>query len=306
MVGSRSTGVTAGMAGTGTVGRSTGIFDDICLDRRYVDSGRVVPKEDQRLDEKLESIIDGEIIPRLMLLHREGERVPQSKAEPMSGDAVATHLDEFTGLILTHDADTAAAYVRVLLQNGADLEALLLRLFAPAARRLGEMWESDEIDFVDVTIGTSRLQQLLHEFTYPPAKAPGGGSRRVLLLPAPSEQHTFGLLMVSDFFRREGWEVWGGSPLSQEDLWTMVAGQWFSVVGFSLSNARLIDALCSTITKVRRLSKNQSVQIIVGGRVIAEDKALALSLGADLAVTDAQEAVRLAKGLAQETGSRRN
>ena len=59
-----------------------------------------------------------------------------------------------------------------LLDDGIPLEALLLDLFAPVARRLGTMWEADQIDFVDVTIGTSRLQQILHHFTLPMEKTP--------------------------------------------------------------------------------------------------------------------------------------
>src|SRR5262249_25508278 len=160
---------------------------------------------------------------------------------------------------------------RGLLDDGLELDALLLDLLAPVARRLGVMWETDEIDFVDVTIGTSRLQQILHHFTLPPDRDAHEPGRRVLLLPPPSEQHTFGLLMVSELFRSEGWQVWGGPPVNQNALRAMVANQWFALIGFSLSSERLIDTLCSTIKSVRRFSKNQSVQIIVGGRIFAQN-----------------------------------
>ena len=103
--------------------------------------------------------------------------------------------------MLRHEADLVIAYVHGLLDDGIPLEALLLDLFAPAARRLGTMWEADEIDFVDVTIGTSRLQQILHHLHPAAGKqmpvSPAGGC---CFVPAPSEQHTFGLLMVSRIF----------------------------------------------------------------------------------------------------------
>ena len=45
------------------------------------------------------------------------------------------------------------------------LELLFLRLLAPAARRLGELWEGDLCTFTDVTIGLSHLQQVLRELS---------------------------------------------------------------------------------------------------------------------------------------------
>ncbi|MGT2486179.1 B12-binding domain-containing protein [Methylobacterium oryzae CBMB20] len=53
-----------------------------------------------------------------------------------------------------------AEWVRALLEEGLSLDALLLDLFAPAARRLGQLWEEDEADFLDVAAALGRLQSL--------------------------------------------------------------------------------------------------------------------------------------------------
>jgi methanogenic corrinoid protein MtbC1 len=277
------------------------LLDEICLDRRYVSGGKVIPKAEQRIDEKLESIIDGEIIPRLMLMHRESEEAADGTPKVFADVELAAHVGEFANLVLKFDVDVLAAYINVLRQRGVDTESLLLKLFAPAARKLGEMWEADAIDFVDVTVGTSRLQQLLHQFSLTAKADVTGPARRVLLLPTPSEQHTFGLLMVGDFFRRYGWEVSGGTPISAERLPSVVADQWFALVGFSLSCERLSGLLASTIKTVRRHSRNRAVQIVVGGQVFAENKDLGHALGADLAVADAQEAVELAENVLRDS-----
>ncbi|MGF1620493.1 MAG: B12-binding domain-containing protein [Rhodomicrobiaceae bacterium] len=277
------------------------MLDEICLDRRYVEGGQVIPKAEQRIDEKLESIIDAEIIPRLMLMHRESEGAADEAPKGLANEELAAHVAEFANLVLKFDVDVLAAYISVLRQRGVDTERLLLKLFAPAARKLGEMWEADAIDFVDVTVGTSRLQQLLHQFSLPAKADATLPARRVLLLPTPSEQHTFGLLMVGDFFRRYGWEVSGGTPISTERLPSVVADQWFALVGFSLSCERLIGLLGSTIKTVRRHSRNRAVQIVVGGQVFVENKDLGHALGADLAVADAREAVELAENVLRDS-----
>lgn len=294
MVGSRPPDNAGPESQSGLSNLGHNALDELCLDRRYVDGGRSLPKAEQRLDRHLEHVIEGEIVPRLMLLHRQSPHKAKNGQKPAPID-LSTHVEEFAGLVVRHETEVVATYVRVLLEKGVDLESILLQLLAPAARRLGELWEADSIDFVDVTIGTSRLQQILHHFTFPLEKRGVEPGRRVLLIPTPSEQHTFGLLMVSKFFRREGWQVYGGTPLRGEELYDLIAGQWFALIGFSLSCERYIGALGKAIETARRVSKNQAVRIVVGGRIFSEISDLNARVGADLVVGDAQEALQLAE-----------
>ena len=95
------------------------------------------------------------------------------------------------------------AYERTWSTRLSDAEYMLDAL-APAARKLGVLWEEDACDFFDVTQGVSRLQTML---------APHGenAARRsnlsMLLLTAPGETHAFGADMAAELFRREGWRV---------------------------------------------------------------------------------------------------
>ncbi|NJK90043.1 MAG: cobalamin B12-binding domain-containing protein [Myxococcales bacterium] len=86
---------------------------------------------------------------------------------------------------------------------------IFLDLLAPVARLLGDLWLIDLCTFTDVTIGLSRLQQLVRELA--PAFEDGhdlrGFGHRALLAPAPGEQHTFGMHLVEEFLRRAGWDV---------------------------------------------------------------------------------------------------
>ena len=68
------------------------------------------------------------------------------------------------------------------------METLYVELLEPTARHLGEMWDRDECDFIDVTLGVGRLQKLLAIFndTY---SLPQLGDRRVFLMAtAPGNQ----------------------------------------------------------------------------------------------------------------------
>jgi MerR family transcriptional regulator, light-induced transcriptional regulator len=294
MQGSRPPHGAGGNARGGFHKKSATMLEKIYFDHIGQHHERISVHSEPNLDGQLGNVIAGEIVPRLMLLHK-GERArSQAAAPPNRAVELSAQVADFTELVMHHEHDVLEAYVKSLLQRGLNLEALLLHLLAPAARRLGALWEEDKVDFVDVTIATSRLQQLLHHFTLE-LKKKDDGRRAALFVAAPHEQHTFGLVMVSEFFRREGWQVHGGVAMEGEELRTVIAEQSFALIGFSLSCDRLINTLCSTIQSVRRLSKNQSVLVMVGGRIFAQDPAQRPWVGADIVAADAREAIDLAE-----------
>ena len=101
--------------------------------------------------------IEGEIIPRLMLVHRvpEGVRVPAANGQLRPS---ARDVDELARRVLDGDADQALRYVESVLHRGVPLEAVYLELFSPTARYLGTRWETDQSDFMQVPMGLWRLQ----------------------------------------------------------------------------------------------------------------------------------------------------
>ena len=53
--------------------------------------------------------------------------------------------------------------LRTFCRDGLPVERVLLDLLAPSARLMGEMWTADQVSFVDVTLGLSRIQQMLRQ-----------------------------------------------------------------------------------------------------------------------------------------------
>ena len=241
--------------------------------------------------------IETEVIPRLMLAHRGVPGSRQAAAEggiaPTAGEVV-----ELTRLVLAHDAEVATSFAVALREQGSGVEALYLDLLAPSARRLGEMWEDDLCSFTDVTVGLWRLQQVAHALrgNYPDEDEPAGG-RRILLVAMPGEQHTFGLSLVAEFFRRAGWSVRNEPLPTGRDLLTLVRGTWFSVVGLSASSDTKLDGLAALMLAVRRVSRNRAVRLMVGGPVFVDHPELVAQLGADASAADGKQAVAQAQNL---------
>lgn len=261
--------------------------------------------------ERLLRTIEGEVIPRLVLAHR-GQRDLSEPCDP--GDACApavvtpAHLEELIRLLLVDAGERAHGYVDALVDGGAALDAIYLDLFAPAARRLGAMWSADECDFTAVTLGLWRLQRLLHEHTsrFQADSELSLDGHRILLAPMPGEQHTFGLFMVAEFFRRGGWDVTDGPVLRADDLIDAVRAQWFDVVGLSLGSSRRLPELAALVRDLRRSSRNHAIGIIVGGPVFLESPDAVMQVDADISAMDARQALQAAQELLFISSSRRH
>ena len=123
----------------------------------------------------------------------------------------------------------------------------------------------------------------------------------VLLLPSPGEQHTFGLVMVGEFFRRAGWDVSGGAWTTGADAATLVGAEWFDAVGFSLGAEIHLEALAESIRAVRQASSNPDVVVLVGGPLFGECPEYVQQVGADGMTIDGRDAPALAERLIAES-----
>jgi methanogenic corrinoid protein MtbC1 len=258
----------------------------------------------QRRNQLLQTI-EGEIIPRLMLVHRvaDGRREPSASGQqrPQQSD-----VETLARLVLEGDAERSLRFVESLLQRGVPLDAVYLDLLAPTARYLGTMWEADQSDFMQVTIGLWRLQEVLHELgpAFLNECEPAEPGRRVFLVPAPGDQHTFGTVIVAEFLRRSGWDVWDDPGASKEEILRIVRKEWFAVVGLSVSCEQHLEGLPAVIRAIRRASRNPAIGIMVGGQPFIDHPERVALVGADATASDGRQAALQAQKLLNLLASR--
>ena len=235
--------------------------------------------------------IEREVLPRLLTATNLGFNESDS---PLSGAVDDLTIASFVRLIIDDDEEQLRAVAdRVILLTGGR-EALLNDLLKPAAELLGTMWERDSCDFMTVTLGVYRLNQIMRETATEGMeflRAPGF-EHRILLLPAPGEQHSFGISMVSDAFREGGWCVRSAPAVTRRQILRLVKDEWFDVLGLSVSSDRWLKGMPSCIRAVRAASCNPEVYIMVGGGAITRCTERSRFLGADSAVGDPTEAVK--------------
>lgn len=232
--------------------------------------------------------IEHGVLPRLAAAHRGAADQPRGP-HPALGKLMAE--------LLSDDPAAALARIEALRDSGQDAPDLLLDLVTPAARRLGEMWTADECSFVDVTVGLWRLQQALGALGLPLHEMAFAPQRRVLLAAAPGEQHTLGLLMVAEFFRRAAWEVESVLGGGAAPLLARVAAEPFAVVGLAAGSSLRLGAVATLVRSLRHASANKQVVILLGGPAFLGRAELARELGADATAADGPTAVQRAESL---------
>jgi len=240
----------------------------------------------------LSRAVEAEIIPQLVRTHKQFLEKSIGGSQTtinQNSDSVV----EFIGLLLSRDVTVASAYVEEMCSRGARLESIFLDLFTPAARILGRLWEEDICDFTDVTIALSRLQQLLRELgaAFEVELMPAQVGRRALLAAAPGDQHTFGVFILQEFFRRAGWEVHGGGTSSKEELFGLVESDRYDLVGISASNEVVVDEFAAVIHTIRKVTPSPRLHVLVGGRFFLEHPEAVSGVGADASAQDGRRAV---------------
>lgn len=237
---------------------------------------------------RLADLVWAEIVPRLAALH--------AAVQP-TDHPTQVEIAELARLVLSPEGREAAAYVTALKERGLSVDILFTELLEPAAQLLGELWDRDEVDFVDVTLGVGRLQALLAVFNCTHEITASSDLRSVLMLTVPGEQHSFGIAMVERFLEAGGWRVASEREASPMLLAELVEHQWFGVAGITLSNRCNLDQAASMIATIRQHSHNTKIGIMAGGPVFNTHPELAAAVGADGTASGATAAVVLAQKL---------
>ncbi len=206
---------------------------------------------------------------------------------------------QFIAILLREDDQAALEFALGLTEKGMSADDLYEGVFADAARKMGEMWSTDDCSFYDVTVGTGRIHRLVREFShqFQSEQRYPGGTGRILLACAADEQHSLGIALLAEFFVRDGWDVHIGPGLGSEGLLDKVRESEYDLLGFSVSVSGRISKLQQDIRRARQVSRKRDIQVLVGGQLISADPSLSQRIGADGYAVDARSAVREARRL---------
>ncbi len=255
-------------------------------------------EELKKCKSSLYSIIESDIIPRLLNYQNTDSfaflDLPSSRALPST-----TEIQEFAMMCAFDEEIASQEFINKMLKEGLSKENIFLDLITPAARYLGLQWELDGMDFYQVTHGLARLHTVTHSigFSYMDGPTIQGDVKRIMIASAPGSEHLLGPTIVSEFFRKDGWQVVLEISPTAKELHHSVSNEWFDAIGLSVSIQSQLTNLSSLITQIKKSSRNPRVAILLGGPIFTLEEFKAEDFGAAGICADAKDAVELALSL---------
>jgi methanogenic corrinoid protein MtbC1 len=238
--------------------------------------------------DELADTIERVIIPKL-LVHLGISGLP-TRETLLAGHGIGPEIVEsFTTLVMAGDNREAFRFVERLFEHSICFETVLLDLMVPAAHKMGDLWVCDQCNFVDVTLGMTRIQQILRQFRHRNRDTALHRKGNVLLLPVPGEQHTFGLRVMEELLIGDGFDVTCHLKAGLDDILQLVSQKPFDIVGLSLSNKKLVEPLNSLIALIRHHSMNKLIHVIVGGSMFGNNTEIVATIDSEIVSGDAKE-----------------
>ncbi|MBA91068.1 MAG: cobalamin-binding protein [Phyllobacteriaceae bacterium] len=183
--------------------------------------------------------------------------------------AAGTRLADLKAFLETELPPGRPAYLKVLF-----LEAMV--------RRLGVQWTRDDCDFIDVTIGTARLQQLIHALSADFQRSQGRPHPpRALIVTPPSEQHTLMTHLLGLLFESLGWSrrIAGENETAPQRLAAEIRAA--DVICVSWASERLRDEVAALVRLVRLNQNARHIPVVFGGKAALDAVDFLVGLGVD-------------------------
>jgi len=209
-------------------------------------------------------------------------RLPQFAADDHVPSA--DEIDRICFALMDADHTAAARIIEHVRAEGATLERIYLSYLAAAARRLGEMWASDQASFLEVTIGSARIYAILNTMRVAIARPVKLQRRSAVFALVPGEDHSLGVRMAADLLRDRGWDIDLHMGLSHDMLVEVLRGNETRLIGLSAGGSRTLVPLMRLIVALR--ISNPFARIIVGGQIVRDGFDMVGVVGADASAPD--------------------
>lgn len=234
----------------------------------------------EKLPEDLVANLAREVIMRVASKDRMLDHVPyEAKPEALEKLCVA---------LLSDDDKAASGIISGLRADGVRAEDIYLKQLAAAARILGDKWVNDELSFSQVTVATGRMYAIMRSLRHLfEPKLPLHGKAAVFAA-VPGEDHTLGVHMAADFFRKDGWNIALKVGMDHDELVAEIGKTPVGILGLSVSGKHSIEALSRLVVALNICSP--SLIILVGGSNISELRPILDLLGLDVIAPSIEDA----------------
>ncbi len=252
--------------------------------------------EPDRAARDVRAALERSVVPKLREAFRDAlKQAPHPLiAKQSTSETLHRFVDGLVDCLLHGDVEGACACVDEARARGHSLDRIYLDMLMSAAVRISQLLADDLCDSTEGTIAFCNLQIVLRRYTdeFRDEAAHVVTGLRVLLVSPPTTAvaarglQMCGLLLTSEFFRREGWEAWTERSLESAAFKDAVLTQWFDLVEVLASDDADLDEIATGIKTIRRDAPNPRVGVVACGRVFIEHPEYVRLIGADRSAID--------------------
>lgn len=226
----------------------------------------------ERLPEDLVANLAREVIQRIAT---RDSAVKDLAQEPSEAD-----LEKLCLAFISDDDTAATKIITGLRAEGTGAEVIYLKHLAAAARMLGDWWTADRVNFTQVTFASGRMFAIMRSMKHLFEPATPVPHKRALFASVPGEDHTLGVRMAADLFRKDGWDIDLHVGLDHDALVAKIEEEVPSgIVGLSISGEHSIDALSRLVIALHICCPH--AVLLVSGQNIDEARPLLALMGLD-------------------------
>ena len=234
-------------------------------------------------------------------LHRLADQVVNKLADRLHPDAVPgaiVHVDtdDLVRCLLAGDETAAREMVLETHRADASLRPAYFHSLAPALRQMGDMWDNDEVSFLQVSMAAGWILAIMRamrrelRFRVPSPRA----GHVALFANDPGEDHVIGVTMAADLFREQGWQIDMCAWSSTEQLVELAKRGDYPVIALSVGRRIEPAPLAALVTALR--ATTPGVRVLIAGKLVALEPEIGLQVRADAAETDFDRALACCKG----------
>ncbi|KIN75451.1 cobalamin B12-binding domain-containing protein [Sulfitobacter guttiformis] len=210
----------------------------------------------------------------------------------MPARALVRYLDEMQAALTQPNPKNITKLLNDMRRSGIR-DADIADFYIPVvARRLGEGWVSDDMEFTQVTVGMANLQTMLRTLDSSwcmPERAPFGTLGEICIIVPQGVQHSLGSSILAGQMRRAGYDVHLGADIALERIAQFVSSPATVGVMLSASLWEPLDFLKAVVKKIRQ--GNPWAPVLVGGNILELECDVSALIGADHAMNDWQAAL---------------
>lgn len=224
------------------------------------------------------------------------ENHPLARQMPGVEQAIG-YRDRLLNSLIDPDPRKHRGVIEELVRAAIPVRTLAVHLFAPVAAQLGNRWCTDETDFMQVAVASTRLGMIVNHVSHAAATSTVNPDtqRRILLARTHGAQHTLGVSIVASCFRDMGWVVDGGSDLEvDEGLYTRLSSQPYDLLGISVGRVDEAKTCSEVVRRVHATPKSRHIKIAIGGPAVIAAPMAFKRIGADFVTRSTLDVMQLA------------